>query len=577
VAAEEPRKLGFTFQAPTVQSSGDSQSLFGQFNALSQSQPTDSGPGSFSDDPFASLGSPAPAPNNGLGGPPLTSETGSEILQGMIKSFMANAQLQESEEQCLEQGCSAFGSQAANVGQSIAMLGQQYETMKSGGIPQVQSAPAPAPTPASSQADFNNMFSGMFGGGSSSPPAPPPPAPLPPPAVSSNTAEAMFSWAQGRRLQAVDPVGLMGGGMMAASLAKSMKELGDIGGQIAEKCLQSDGKSTLKLAAANAKNPAYLAKAMSTNGPEAFGNLADAMSAWKSQDATSFGNNMGDAMRDILLSNNLSSTLPEGLPSKKVLANCTGGFLKGFFGPGMTATIKTPEMPNGLTVDLNKCVGNNVNLMQAMWGSVMKFYGQQATASAQASQDKQQQATLMAYAAMQMPAALKQCNIGPEQEQALKDAIASMGKGSSISYSIPSSGGVSKTEAVGDLADSIAGYQKLLTDPSSAPSFGSSVGSMFQKAVEATMSSKYYVDSSGNLRKKLLQLDGLGGKAGASSVATPVMFLLSMTFLLLALVAVKSRRAVCRLKESGGAHLNAGEDFDLECDDERPILEDTVG
>ena len=47
--------------------------------------------------------------------------------------------------------------------------------------------------------------------------------------------------------------------------------------------------------------------------------------------------------------------------------------MKGFFGPGMTATITTPEEPNGIKIDLEKCVGKNVNLFQGVGASFGAF------------------------------------------------------------------------------------------------------------------------------------------------------------------------------------------------------------
>ena len=49
-------------------------------------------------------------------------------------------------------------------------------------------------------------------------------------------------------------------------------------------------------------------------------------------------------MRKVLLTNP-ENIVADKLPDKKTLPNVTAGFMKGFFGPGMTATITTPEEP----------------------------------------------------------------------------------------------------------------------------------------------------------------------------------------------------------------------------------------
>ncbi|CAE7667978.1 unnamed protein product [Symbiodinium pilosum] len=716
-AAEDARRLKFTFGDVSYSSNGVSNSPFGQVNTVMNEaeskmvqpgqMPQDSGDPfeSLSDDPFGG------DPFSGFGATPkqqeakgfaLTPQNGATVLQGMIHSFLAHKQLQQGELQCLEQGTSAMGSQAAAVAQNIVMIGEEFLSVSNvGKKPSTpgMSAQAPSRGPVKSEADkkldeansmFEEMFNGAMGASSGSAssqgakPAPNPfnafkgfvnqgsngPVPVAAPAPApAQVTDAMNMWglSQGRRLQmpmmggmpgmggaesggggGMDPMQMMGGAAMAAQLAKQVQELGGLSHKVMQRCLKGDAQQALKVAASRAQNPAWMQKAFIANGPQALGHMADAINAYHVGDAHTFGDATGIVMREMLL-NNADSIPTQALPDKKALANVTGGFMKGFFGPGMTATIKTPEEPNGIQIDLNKCVGKNVGLFQSMWASVMQFYGKQGMPTSQ--EEKQKQATLLAYAAMQMPRALKMCqdctsgsyivsdlvdaedsreevNVAPnltldrlrqqfdasspeagaggrvgtqrrqwagddkrrrggeEDIQAIKDAIAGMGKGVDMSVHIPQPReAFSKTEAMTDMAQTVSGYQKLISDPSSGIDFGQKLGNIFQKVVENGFSQKYYVDSNGNLRKRLVQLSSQRGLAGAQSL-TPALLVLVVVFLLLVLVAVKSRRAfagwkehLCQMEctESGVSQKMIPHDVDMEAHEMheiKPILDE---
>lgn len=592
--------------------------------------PFNSGPAPFSDDPFGGIASTPAQQPQGLA---VTPDNGAVILKSMIRSFLQDQQLQPGEEQCLEQGCSALGGQASAVAQNIVMIGESIMTVKQigketsgdssapanpqedmdammdklshlmdnkggGGVSSNPLLPQAQPTsaPAASMDDF---FGGLFGKGTnpnavpSSPPAP----------QNANTAMNMFGWAQGRRLQfamqglgagmgmgggmggmgmgggmggaPVDPMVMMGGAAMAAQLAKQVKDLSDLTVKVSDKCLQGDARQTFALATQRAQDPGWLEKAAISQGPAELGAMADTITAYKKGNATGFGNRIGAAMRKVLLTNP-DDIVTEKLPDEKTLPNVTGGFMKGFFGPGMSATITTPEEPNGIHIDLQKCVGNNVGLFQGVWASILKFYQNQGLPSTQAAQ--QQQASLMAYFAMQMPKVMKLCNLGPEDIQALKDAAMGMGKGVNFQLKVPQSD-YSKTQAMSDMAQTVGGYANLVQHPSSSLEFGQNLGQVFQKALEGSMSQKYFVDSHGNLRLRLRQLSS--GRAGAQSMMIPALLVVVVLLLLLVLLAVKSRRAlqgwkehVCQMECSEVQMQNKAESLDVEASEIKPILDE---
>jgi len=338
-------------------------------------------------------------------------------------------------------------------------------------------------------------------------------------------------------------LGMAGNSMQ---VAKEVQNLASLGQQVMDKCLQTDGKQTLQTAAANAKDPQYLAKSMSANGITAAGTMATAMDSWKSGDAAGFGTNIGTVLREVFLSSNTDGSLPEGLPDKSTLGNVTGGLLDGFFGKGSTATVSTPE--STWTIDMDKCVGNNLPLMQYMYSNLFSGLAKAASGSTtsssafDSSSGSSSQATSIMMTMMQMPGALKQCGIGSEQEQALKDAFAA-GSLPNMDMNMPDTGSMSKTDAVQAAASTASAYSQLVSDPTTATSFGESLGKNLQ-SVLSSVSDKYYVDKSGRLRKRLTVLSATTGVfGGATSMIAPL--LMAMTFVLigLGLIAVKRRYA----------------------------------
>lgn len=666
-ASEEPRRLGFSYSPVTVSGNGVSNSPLGQWNGMmnqaqsqlkTASKGTPSQPSSNSNDPFGGSSMGGFGPGGGSGGSdafanfldtpsgaaaskavPMTPESGSEIMQGLIGSFLANKKLQPGEEECLKQGCSALGSSTISVTNSMQMLMKQFQASTNGGV-------VPTGKPSSSlfgqggildkasqgaqdslKGAQQNMAKALGGGAGAGPlpaasaatPAAVPAAAVPvapasKPAAPADPAdsEQLFNWAAGRRMQTppmapmssaaggMDPVMMMGGAAMAMQMGTQVRKVGELGHQIVSKCLQGDVKGTLLAASKNAENPQWLTKSFMANGPEAMGTLAKAQKSWNSGDAKGFGSQMGTGLREVFLSTDNTGKLPEGLPPKKSLMNITGGFMKGFFGPGWEATVKTPEAPNGIDIDLNKCIGGNVGLLQTMWTSVMYYYAKENSATAsvaattpQGQNPAQKQATMMAYTMMQMPSALKKCGISPKDQQAIKDAVAGMGKGVHVSYSYPSN--IPKLDsktAVTDAATTVNQYGKLVADPEShSYGFGKNLGNMFQSAAVSVLSpsKKYFVDSDGNLKQQLMELAAESGPGAAGSMITPVLLVLTVVVLLGALIALKSRHALkgwenhlcqsqCGVEGERGRTFSGLAQDDLEdvSTQSMPILDDAV-
>lgn len=506
-------------------------------DTLSRSSSSDSS------NPFSnSLTQPPAVSNAGLGGPDLTAKTGSDIMQGMIRSFLANKKLDSGEEQCLEQGCGAIGSSAASVSSNVAVLANQV----------IASPVTAASPPSESRYDQDASFVSQADATITQAPNPAPSfwnsdvATTSAAPQSDNMAFSLFGTSQGRRLESIEPMMMLGMAGYGMSLGKEVQNLANLGHQVMSKCLLSDGKDTLATAAQHAENPQFLLKSLKSNGVDAVGDLAKALDSWKSADASSFGANIGSVLREVFLDSQ-SEALPEGLPSKDTMGNITGGLLSGLFGDG-SATIKTPE--STWTVDLNKCVGNNLGLMHEMYGSLFGHLAKRAldgsgnSSSSALSSSSVTPTTKWMYVMMQLPAALKQCGIGSEQEEALKDAFESAGKGLSLDVDLPEGGSMSKTQAAREAADTVSGYGNLVADPSTASDFGKKLGQRLQQAL-TLVNKKYYVDKSGHLRNRLTQLSANNGVLGdVASIITPMLLALTMVLFSLVLISIRRRRPV---------------------------------
>jgi hypothetical protein len=558
-SSEVPRELGFSFGDVQMSSNGASNPFAAMMSSMMQqgqngaggtnpwnyatnqpgnpwaqgnSNPPANSPssnpfGGYDDNPFGDFGHEgekkvAASNNYGLGGPPLTPQTGSEIMQSMIDSFLAHRQLQQGERDCLVSGTGAMGGQVTEVSSNMMAIAKQMIALEKMGT---QSSGA---TPSTGGNPFRLL--------------------------AMQASEPARQLQGGMMMQA--PAMLMGGTMAMMSLGNEMNKIMQLGHQILSTCLQGDGKAAFQQAVANAKSLKYISSHVMTNGVDMCEELSGALADWEKGDTKGFGDNMGTMARKMFLSSDTNGKLPEGLPDKKALMNVTGGFLKGFFGPGMEMEIRTPETGSTpIDIDLNKCVGKNVNLLENMWSSTMYFYGQQSTGGGVAvrtrtPQGRQEFATMLAYTMMQLPRAMQQCNINKDQKKMLEDAIKGMGSGTSFKIDMPQGEDMTKMQAMSQMANSVSDYQKLVKDPNYGMTFGKNLGMLFQEAAEKAFQQKYMVDDYGNLRMRLTELSegNWMSASGANSLMTPVLLVLTVVVLLGAIVALKSRRALAGWK-----------------------------
>jgi len=199
----------------------------------------------------------------------------------------------------------------------------------------------------------------------------------------------------------------------------------------------------------------------------------------------------------------------------------------------MKATITTEEAPHGVSIDLDKCI-KDVGTLESTWKRTVHFYAKQGALKGAPSTENDQKVSELAYAMLQLPEALKQCNITADDYEALKDALETMGTGVKVRLIMPGSQDLTKSKAVGNMAEAAGRYLELVKHPSSAPEFGKSIGNAMKQLLGSALSQKYFVDKTGRLRKQL-----------SDSVAArfyPVSVMLSMALLLLGVAAARGRR-----------------------------------
>eukprot|EP00933_Yihiella_yeosuensis_P061666 TRINITY_DN644_c0_g1_i1.p1 TRINITY_DN644_c0_g1~~TRINITY_DN644_c0_g1_i1.p1 ORF type:complete len:588 (+),score=109.64 TRINITY_DN644_c0_g1_i1:84-1847(+) len=466
--------------------------------------------------------------NSFFGGPPMTSETGSEIMQSIIGAFLANRPLAKGEKDCLIFGSGSMGGQVVKVSSELMNLASQMVQLHHGAVGDLFDASASKSRPnAMSKHDSDTLYSGSDDASQR----------LHTPAVMGKDGPA----------NVIDGMGLV---MM---FGHQMSQIMGLGHQIMDSCLEGDGKAALQEAASNAQNFRYVSQHVLGNGADLCVELADALQAWKSGEANLFGKSLGSMMRKMFLSGDVKGLLPEGLPDKTTLLNVTSGFLEGFFGPGMKMSINTPETDGQpIQVDLHKCVGKNAGLLQSMWSSMMSFYGQQSSlgrariSAYNQPPTKLEFATRLAYAAMQLPRALELCNVDEEKRGMLEDAIRGMGKGSDLEFQVPQSGSISKTEAASKMASTVGDYEQMVQDPTQSSHFGSNVGQLFRQMLQAHYSQKYVTDVDGNLKKQILALETATQRQPIGSGPLIALLLVALLFVLSLSewVVLKSRHAL---------------------------------
>jgi len=346
--------------------------------------------------------------------------------------------------------------------------------------------------------------------------------------------------------------------MLMIQLGLSVKEIVGLMDDILKECVKGDALKAIKIAGKHLQDAEYVSGHLMANGADIASELADAVLAYEKHDFRAFGQNLGKALRKVLLSQSAPAELPEGHPNAFVLANVSAGILRGFFGEGFAVDFEAGDGYDPIHVDLHDCVGRNIPFFQSMWAATMVFYGKKASQTEDPEAVKTDVkkkhgswATALALAMFQIPTALRRCGLGDEQKEMLLNSIKHLGSGMNHtlkmpSVEMPSAQSVSKKDIATAMAKTVKEWAHH-----EWYKFGFDLGRLLQHMFVAVYSTKYSVDGTGTLRKRLIAEAAsagspmLQGSAGQLLSALPAVPLAAVP-LGVAALALKARRALTR-------------------------------
>mmetsp|Transcript_34193 Transcript_34193/g.86490 ORF Transcript_34193/g.86490 Transcript_34193/m.86490 type:complete len:561 (-) Transcript_34193:74-1756(-) len=341
-----------------------------------------------------------------------------------------------------------------------------------------------------------------------------------------------------RRLQEGSASSVASSPFLMLEVGASMKQLLDAMRQVAKECLRSDGQQSFERAALHMQSLSYMSGHLVANGADVVTEIADAAVAFRQHDHEKFGHDLGVALRKVVLTHSTDASLPEGLPDKKTLANISEGLLRGFFGSGSELDMRLKHDPEVVRIDLHQCVGDNLEFFQDIWKKSMYFFAQRAMQNplaAKSEDEKVEWGSALAYDMLELPEALRKCDLTVEQEEMLMDSIKALGNGVQLHVQMP--GADESSDAVADeMARSVKDWAHTRWYD-----FGSDLGKMLQGLTTTVYAQKYSLDAHGVLRKNLLQDLAMAGSGGQSG-RLPTAFLALAALVAPALLVVRRLR-----------------------------------
>jgi len=303
------------------------------------------------------------------------SEESREIVHGLVKAFMHKATLMQGEKECLENSVSQLTGDIVGTGKDV-ITGVQ--SLMNGGM-------------------------GQTGFG-----------------------QQQQTKAQGN----VASAGIDG--------AVKLVQLVTLSTTLAKSCVQGDALEMMKEAAHNFINITNLEHRFMVSGVDIVSYLADSITAFENHNYEQFGEDLGGALRKVLLSNSTTGkALPEGVPEEDVIRKTTEGIMSGFFIRGEELEITDTADPNvDIEIDLHNCIAGNrpffKEIFRSMWHAMAQFSanGEQHGLDGLAQQPGQgtpKWTGELMVAMLQLPTALQQCGMGFDNEQMIGEALKTMG------------------------------------------------------------------------------------------------------------------------------------------------------
>jgi hypothetical protein len=431
------------------------------------------------------------------------SNDASEIVKGMMETFLHKNELQPGEAECLVNGSSEFAGEVTQVvSRTVGLMQTMMHTKRSSG-----NTDAIAPSSINDEAGgISDMVDSIndgddFGAEASS-------SNSESEKEKSNAKKQLdYFYGGGRRLQgkALNPAAMaMSATFVTMQIGTTMRQMVHLAHEVVKKCVHADALAAFQMAGKHMRNIKYLEGRLHANGKEIAVEMANATKAYENHDLRGFGRGVGTAMRKVLLSQSNSSDLPEGPPNSSALANLSEGLIEGFFGEGASLTVTSDDYPMPVKIDLHHCTQENLKFFQQVWSESLWLFATEdmdgTPTNITASQKKAQFGTAMAFSMMQVPGALRQCNLGDDEVEMLMDSLKAMGKGNSFQFTWPD-GSINKDEVAEKMADSVQAWST-----SDFRKIGQKLGRLLQEFAVRAYPQKYSVD--GGLLKKLLPQKG---------------------------------------------------------------------
>jgi hypothetical protein len=231
--------------------------------------------------------------------------------------------------------------------------------------------------------------------------------------------------------------------------------------------------------------------------------LAKAIEDYEDRAYHSFGADIGNSLRKILLSKSTTGrTLPEGVPEEDIIRKTTEGIVSGFFIRGETLEITDTADPNvDINLDLHRCIAGNrkfwKEIFLAMWNSMAQLSMNKDQPAFQTNTNGQPKWTgELMIAMLQLPTALERCNLGMENEQMIGEAIKTIAN-LKFDFHMPQH----HVDNLKKLSERMAHGVEEWTDWH-FHEYGKEIGYMLREFVLMLYPQKYTVDPTGRLRRQ---------------------------------------------------------------------------
>jgi hypothetical protein len=440
------------------------------------------------------------------------SEESREIVHGLVKAFMHKATLMQGEKECLENSVSQ-------------LTGDIVGTSK----------------------DVITGIKGLMNGG---------------------MGQTGFGQQQQTKAQ---------GNVASAGIDGAIKlvQLVTLSTTLVKSCVQGDALEMMKEAAHNFINITRLEHRFMVSGVDIVSYLADSITAFENHRYEHFGEDIGGALRKILLSNSeTGKALPEGIPEEDVIRKTTEGIMSGFFIPGEELEITDSADPNvDIEIDLHNCIAGNrpffKEVFRSIWHAMAQFSanGEQhglAPGTQQPGQGTPKWTGELMVAMLQLPTALQECGMGFDNEQMIGEALKTMG---SLKFQFHMPHQKVSMRRIGDrMARGVTAWSQWHFHE-----YGHEIGFMLREFLlmmypaSGSQPRKYFVDENGRLRRKLESsiTSRFGGKGLSALVIAGVTFAV-----LVGLMAVRTLRSMRGTSTQEKHNLN-----DIEMNDDEEAIE----